>query len=86
MTWMEVATWMVRGLGLYAVLGLIFGAAFVSWGIGRVDSGARGSGWGFRLIVLPGSVALWPLLLSRWMRGGPPRVEANAHRRAAERR
>ncbi|MEZ5314228.1 MAG: hypothetical protein R2862_11585 [Thermoanaerobaculia bacterium] len=27
---------------------------------------------GFRWIVLPGAVALWPLLLRRWMRGAPP--------------
>lgn len=83
MTWIEMATWLVRALGVYAAFGLIFGAAFVARGIERLDPSARGSGWGFRLIVLPGTVALWPLLLRRWLRSGPPPVETNAHRRAA---
>jgi hypothetical protein len=83
MTWFEIATWLVRALGLYAALGLLFAIAFVTRGIERVDSGAHGSGWGFRLIVLPGVVALWPLLLSRWMSRTALPVERNAHRRAA---
>ncbi|MGE0638904.1 MAG: hypothetical protein AB7G12_03385 [Thermoanaerobaculia bacterium] len=52
-------------------------------GIERIDPAARGASRGFRLIVLPGAVALWPLLLRRWVRGAPPPAESNAHRRAA---
>lgn len=83
MTWIDIATWMVRALGAYAALGLLFAVAFLARGIGRVDPGARGSGWGFRLIVLPGVVAFWPLLLRRWMAGAALPVESNAHRRRA---
>ncbi|MBY0503067.1 MAG: hypothetical protein K2X03_04105 [Bryobacteraceae bacterium] len=53
--------------GLYAVIGLFFGLAFVSTGIRHVDPAANGSGFAFRLIILPGVAALWPVLLSRWI-------------------
>lgn len=54
---------------VYAALGLFFGVTFVIWGIEKVDPAVRGSGIGFRIIVLPGVAALWPLLLERWLRG-----------------
>jgi hypothetical protein len=83
MAWIEIAPWLVQALGAYAALGVLFAVAFLTRGIERVDPGAHGSGWGFRLVVLPGVVALWPLLLSRWMRGTQRPIESNAHRRAA---
>lgn len=56
-------------LGLvYLGLGLVFAILFLSRGLQKVDPAAHGSGWGFRLIILPGTVALWPLLLNRWMK------------------
>ncbi len=84
MTWIEIAPWLVRALGAYAALGVAFAVPFLARGIGRLDSGAHGSGWGFRLIVLPGVVAFWPLLLRRWLAGAGLPIEANAHRRAAQ--
>jgi hypothetical protein len=86
MTLELVAVWFVRLLGLYAGLGLLFALAFVSRGVERLDPGARGATLGFRLIIVPASIALWPLLLRRWLRGASaPPVESNAHRRAAAR-
>ena len=68
----------------YAVLGVLFALPFVSAGVQRIDSQAKGSGFGFRVLIFPGAVAFWPLLLHRLMRGGPdPAVEQNAHRRSA---
>jgi hypothetical protein len=68
---------------IYVWLGLLFALAFVTYGVTRVDTAAQDTGWGFRLLILPGVVALWPLLLRRWMRGAPePPVETNAHRQA----
>jgi hypothetical protein len=78
------AVWFVRLLALYAGLGLLFALAFVTRGIERVDPAAAGATWGFRLIALPACVALWPLLLRRWLGGATaPPIETNAHRRAA---
>jgi hypothetical protein len=79
-----LASWMVLAVAAYAAAGLLFALAFLARGIERVDPAARGATLGFRLIVLPGVVALWPLLARRWRSGaGTPPVERNAHRRAA---
>ena len=56
---------LLYGLAAYATAGLIFALWFVIAGIGRLDAAARDAGFGFRLIVLPGVAALWPLLLKR---------------------
>ena len=54
-------------LTAYAAVGLAFALVFVTRGIQKVDHVAKDTGIGFRLIVLPGVVALWPLLLKRWV-------------------
>ena len=79
-----LAEWVVRILGVYLGVGLVFAIAFVSIGVSRIDPDARGAGVRFRLLILPGSVVLWPYLLSRWAGGrtAPP-TEHNAHRDAA---
>ncbi|MEO1129316.1 MAG: hypothetical protein AAFX05_06340 [Planctomycetota bacterium] len=53
----------------YAGLGLLFSLLFVTVGLVRVDPVARGSSPAFRILILPGVAALWPLLLARWLRG-----------------
>ena len=68
---------------VYIVSGLAFAAFFVWRGVGRIDPAAKSAGLGFRLIILPGVVALWPVLLRRWLAGSLPPVEQNAHRDAA---
>lgn len=78
------ATALVWLAALYVAGGLSFAAVLLARGLERLDPAARGSSFGFRLIVLPGVVALWPLLARRWRSGAPgPPVESNAHRRAA---
>lgn len=68
---------------VYIACGLAFAPFFVWRGVGRVDPAAKSAGLGFRLIVLPGVVALWPVLLLRWRSGRQPPAERNAHRDAA---
>ena len=65
---MEIARGVLAVASAYGGIGLLFGLAFVALGIQRIDPAARGTGWGFRLLVLPGVVALWPLLAMRWLR------------------
>ena len=62
----QLAGWVVATAGAYVAAGVVFAAAFVTWGVSRIDPVAREGTWGFRLIILPGVVALWPLLLIRW--------------------
>jgi hypothetical protein len=52
----------------YAAIGLVVGAPFVTIGIARVDPGARGTPWTFRALILPGVIALWPIVLRAWLR------------------
>jgi hypothetical protein len=51
----------------YAGCGLLFGLAFVTVGVGRVDGAAQGTSCAFRLLILPGVVAFWPLLAVKWL-------------------
>lgn len=80
---MTCAEILVDAAGAYLAAGLLFALVFVTAGVQRVDPAARGATWGFRVLILPGATALWPLLLARWLRGGPPPEERNAHRDAA---
>ncbi len=83
---LTAATWLVHLLGAYAALGLIFAVPFVSKGAGRIDPSAREGTWGFRVLIFPGVVALWPLLARRWLSGvSAPPEERNPHRSAARR-
>jgi hypothetical protein len=63
-----VAEFVVDAFAIYTLAGLLFSAVFVSYGIHRVDPMAWHAPVGFRLIVIPGVAALWPLLLRRWIR------------------
>lgn len=49
----------------YATVGVVVAAAFLIIGVGRVSPEARGS-YLFRLLVLPGIIGLWPLVVWRW--------------------
>jgi hypothetical protein len=71
-------------LGVYFACGSVFALAFAFWGAQRIDPHAAPGTWGFRLLIIPGSMALWPLLLYRWSKGiHEPSEECNAHRHAA---
>ena len=59
---------LVAAAVVYATAGLLFAAVFVTFGVERMDASARGATRGFRLIIIPGVAALWPLLLARWIR------------------
>ena len=81
-----IAGWMLAALGTYLAAGVLFAIPFVLVGAGRIDPGARGAPWSFRLLIVPGVAALWPLLLRRWASGAThPPEERTAHRRAARR-
>ena len=77
---MEVAEVLVNALTAYGLIGAVFAVAFVTMGIQRVDSVAEHAPLGFRLIVLPGVAALWPLMLVRWFRSAPRAVPRSASR------
>lgn len=79
-----MASALLQVAAAYVGTGLLFAPAFVSRGVQRVDPSARGAGWGFRALILPGTVIFWPLLAIRWAVGSMhPPSELSAHRRRA---
>ena len=65
---MTTAEWFVLFPTAYAAVGIVFGVLFVIAGVQRIDPVAKNTGLAFRLTILPGSAALWPALLIRWIR------------------
>lgn len=81
---MVFAQWLVNLAMAYAACGVAFAIAFVFYGVERIDPATQNTPLLFRLLIFPGSAALWPLLLKRWMSGQTvPPVEQNAHRKSA---
>ncbi len=81
---MIVAQWIVNLVMAYAVFGFAFAIVFIIFGVGKIDPAAKHSTAGFRLLILFGSAALWPLLLKRWLRSqSHPPTENNDHRNRA---
>ena len=79
-----IANALLGTLAAYAALGLGFALAFAARGVNRIDASAREGTLGFRIAIVPGAAAFWPLLLRRWLRGDPAQPEErNAHREAA---
>ena len=71
-------------LAAYLACGFVFAVPFVLTGAKRIDPHAAHGSWGFRVLILPGTLFLWPLLAKRWLSGAvEPREERNAHRTAA---
>ncbi len=66
-----LATWIVRLSGLYLLIGLLFALPFAWRWAARLDPNAEQGTGGFQLLVIPGGILLWPLLLSRLVRSRP---------------
>lgn len=62
---MTVAAALVTLAQAWGVAGLAVAAAFLLWGIDRIDPAAHGA-VAFRPLLVPGIVLLWPLVLWRW--------------------
>lgn len=79
-----MASILVTAAGVYLAIGLLFAIAFAFRGCQRIDPAAEDGTLGFRILIVPGAAALWPLLLWRWVSGArEPPVERNRHRDAA---
>ncbi len=63
--------WIPTAVAIWFAVGVLVAVPFLLAGIGRVIAGAGGSSVAFRLLILPATALLWPLILRRWMRVGP---------------
>lgn len=61
---LEIILWLVS---LYLVCGLAFAIPFILKGVEKIDEGAQGATWGFKVIIIPGTAVFWPLLLRKWI-------------------
>jgi hypothetical protein len=52
-------------LVVYLAVGLLTAIAFVTSGVTRVQSAPLTIG--ARILLIPGAIALWPLIMSRWL-------------------
>ena len=50
-------------LAIYVTVGLLFGIYFFVKGAFRIDPLIADSKWTVRLLLIPGAIALWPILL-----------------------
>lgn len=48
---------------VYVVMGLLFSVYFYTKGAARIDEGTEGTPWHFKLIIFPGVVLFWSVLL-----------------------
>jgi hypothetical protein len=53
---------------VYLLLGVLFVIPFLVKGISKVDQGAHDGTKGFKIIIIPGVIVFWPVLLNKWIR------------------
>lgn len=67
-----VATIILLTIAAYLAIGVLFALLFVIRGVERIDPAARSTSWVFRMLIIPGAAALWPVILSRWVHARAP--------------
>lgn len=63
-----IVAFLLNALALYAAVGIATAVAFVTFGITRVQPAPVSLG--ARILILPGAAALWPYVLTRWLKAG----------------
>ena len=52
---------------IYLLAGVLFVIPFLLKGIVKVDEVAHGGSIGFKLIIIPGIIVFWTVLLKKWL-------------------
>ena len=78
-----IVGWLLALMGIYLVIGFLFAVPFAFVGAKRIDPSAAEGTWGFKLLIIPGSMVFWPLLASRWFGKKAQPEECSAHRSAS---
>lgn len=53
-------------LAIYLVLGFFFSLVFIFKGLVKVDPSTEGTSIWFKMLILPGLCAFWPLFFTKW--------------------
>lgn len=67
-----MATLILGAAAIYALIGVIVAAPFALRVVRRFDRGAAHAPIGFSLLIFPGCMALWPIVLRWWRRANHP--------------
>jgi hypothetical protein len=65
MLWAEIIVYSVFA---YLAIGLLFAVWFVAFGVTKLDDSAKGTSFGFRLIIFFGAAAFWAFLAWRLLK------------------
>ena len=63
----QAAQFVWLALFAYAALGALVAAGLLLGGLRRVDATAAKAPWHVKLLLLPGLIALWPIMLRRFL-------------------
>ena len=55
-------------VAVYLLLGVLFVIPFLMKGLSKIDEGVNGSTIGFKIIIIPGVIVFWPVLLKSWVK------------------
>ena len=67
-------------VAVYLLVGVLFVIPFLMKGLNKIDEGAYGSTIGFKIIIIPGVIVFWPVLLSKWMKSNLNHGDTKAKR------
>ncbi|WOR15506.1 hypothetical protein RYZ27_02380 [Hyphomonas sp. FCG-A18] len=72
----SLANIIVTGFGVYLLIGLLVGFAYMFGGAGKIDPAAKGKGLPLRvrLLILPGIIGLWPMMLTKLLTQTEPPI------------
>ena len=57
---------LLMAAGLYLLIGFIFYFPFIRKGVHTFDDGVASAPFFMKVLIFPGVMALWPLLLGKW--------------------
>lgn len=72
-----VVTIILIAFAAYLAAGVIFVIPFQIKGLRKIDEGVHGSSIGFRIIIIPGCIMFWPILLQKWITVGKQEDEGS---------
>jgi len=67
-TIMQIVEILVFSFYAYLIVGFIIGLWFIFKGVQKVDHGMKEVKWILRLMILPGTMILWPVMLQKYFK------------------
>lgn len=64
---MIIAKIFIYTLYSYLALGALFALWFVPFGVNKLDEGMQHTSWKVRILLIPGSILLWTVLLNKYL-------------------